>query len=138
MRRNLIVALMAPILGATSLTSPQTTNEIKRTPIATAELSPNKTVDHVQVTRLDFRPGQITARHMHPVPVVGYVESGVFIVQEEGQPQRRYTAGEAIYEPANMPIEHYDNESSTEPAVLIAYYLAGTEDTVLIKFLPAP
>ena len=136
MRRNLVVALMASILGATSLTSPQTTNEIKRTPIATAELSPNKTVDHVQVTRLDFRSGQITARHMHPVPVVGYVESGVFIIQVEGQPQERYTAGEAIYEPAT-PIEHYDNESPTEPAVLIAYYLAGVEDKVLIKFLPA-
>ena len=119
MSRNLIIALVASILGATSLTGPQTTNEIKRTPIATAELSPNKTVHYVQVTRLDFRPGQITARHMHPVPVVGYVESGVFIIQVEGQPQQRYTAGEAIYEPANTPIEHYDNESSTEPAVLV-------------------
>jgi quercetin dioxygenase-like cupin family protein len=56
---------------------------------------------------------------MHPVPVVGYVESGVFIIQVEGQPQQRYTAGEAIYEPANTTIEHYDNESSTEPAVLV-------------------
>ena len=119
MSRNLIIAFVASILGATSLTRPQTTNEIKRTPIATAELSPNKTVHYVQVTRLDFRPGQITARHMHPVPVVGYVESGVFIIQVEGQPQQRYTAGEAIYEPANTPIEHYDNESSTEPAVLV-------------------
>jgi quercetin dioxygenase-like cupin family protein len=119
MSRNLIIAFVASILGATSLTGPQTTNEIKRTPIATAELSPNKTVHYVQVTRLDFRPGQITARHMHPVPVVGYVESGVFIIQVEGQPQQRYTAGEAIYEPANTPIEHYDNESSTEPAVLV-------------------
>jgi quercetin dioxygenase-like cupin family protein len=119
MSRNLIIAFVASILGATSLTGPQTTNEIKRTPIATAELPPNKTVHYVQVTRLDFRPGQITARHMHPVPVVGYVESGVFIIQVEGQPQQRYTAGEAIYEPANTPIEHYDNESSTEPAVLV-------------------
>jgi quercetin dioxygenase-like cupin family protein len=136
MSRNLTIALVVSALGAASLTSPQTATEIKRTPITTAELVPNKTVDHVQVTRLDFRPGQITGRHMHPVPVVGYVESGVFIVQVEGQPQRRYTAGEAIYEPANTPIERYDNESSTEPAVLIAYYLAGAEDKVLIKFLP--
>ena len=118
------------------MTSPQTATEIKRTPITTAELVPSITVDHVQVTRLDFRPGQATGRHMHPVPVVGYVESGVFIVQVEGQPQRRYTAGEAIYEPANTPIERYENESSTEPAVLIACYLAGADDKVLIKFLP--
>jgi quercetin dioxygenase-like cupin family protein len=136
MSRDLTVALVVSVLGAASLARPQTTTEIKRTPITTAELAPSKTVDHVQVTRLDFLPGQITGRHMHPVPVVGYVESGVFIVQVEGQPQRRYTAGEAIYEPENTPIERYDNESSTEPAVLIAYYLAGAEDKVLIRFLP--
>jgi quercetin dioxygenase-like cupin family protein len=137
MIRNFTLALTASILGATSLAGPQTPTDIKRTPITTAELSSSKAVDHVQVTRLDFLPGQITARHMHPVPVVGYVESGVFIVQVEGQPQRRYASGEAIYEPANTPIERYDNESSTEPAVLIAYYLLGAEDKVLIKFLPS-
>jgi quercetin dioxygenase-like cupin family protein len=130
------IVLVASTSVLTSFARPQSAPELKRTPITTAELSPAKTVNHVQVTRLDFKPGQITGRHMHPVPVVGYVESGVFIVQVQGQPQRRYTAGEAIYEPANTPVERYDNGSSTEPAVLIAYYLAGAKDKVLIKFLP--
>jgi quercetin dioxygenase-like cupin family protein len=136
MNRNLIFLCAASILGGTASTRSQTAPEIKRTPILTAEVSPSKTVDHVQVTRLDFKPGQITGRHMHPVPVIGYVESGVFLVKIEGQIQQRYTAGQAIYEPANTTIERYDNESSTEPAVLIAYYLAGAKDQVLIKFLP--
>jgi quercetin dioxygenase-like cupin family protein len=136
MNRNLILLCAASILGGTALTRSQTAPEIKRTPILTAEVSPSKTVDHVQVTRLDFKPGQITGRHMHPVPVIGYVESGVFLVKIEGQIQQRYTAGQAIYEPANTTIERYDNESSTEPAVLIAYYLAEAKDQVLIKFLP--
>ena len=118
------------------MTNSETAPAIKRTPILTAEVSPSKIVDHVQVTRLDFTPGQITGRHMHPVPVVGYVESGVFLVKIEGQSQQRYTAGKAIYEPANTTIERYDNESSTEPAVLIAYYLAEAKDQDLIKFLP--
>jgi quercetin dioxygenase-like cupin family protein len=136
MNRNLIFLCAASILGGTALTRSQTATEIKRTPILTAEVSPNKTVDHVQVTRLDFKPGQITGRHMHPVPVVGYVELGVFLVKIEGQIQQRCTAGQAIYEPANTTIERYDNESSTEPAVLIAYYLAEAKDQVLITFLP--
>jgi quercetin dioxygenase-like cupin family protein len=136
MKRSLIFLCAASILGGTALTRSQTAPEIKRTPILTAEVSPSKTVDHVQVTRLDFKPGQITGRHMHPVPVVGYVESGVFLVKIEGKSQQRYTVGQAIYEPANTTIERYDNESSTEPAVLIAYYLAGAKDEVLIKFLP--
>ena len=137
MRKQLAIALIVSSFGTTPLATPQAATEIRRTPIITAELSPSKIVDHVQVTRLDFRPGQITGRHMHPVPVLGYVEAGVFIVQVQGQPQHRYTAGEAIYEPANTPIERYDNESSTEPAVLIAYYLSGAEDKILIKFLPS-
>ena len=136
MNQNLIFLCAASILGGTALTSSQTAPEIKRTPILTAEVSPSKTVDHVQVTRLDFKPGQITGRHMHPVPVIGYVESGVFLVRIEGQIQQRYTAGQTIYEPANTTIERYDNESSTKPAVLIAYYLAEAKDKVLIKFLP--
>src|ERR1035438_476561 len=124
MKRNLIIVFLVSILGGTALTRSQTAPEVKRTPILTAEVLPSQTVDHMQVTRLDFKPGQITGRHMHPVPVVGYVEFGVFLVKVEGQPQQRYSAGQAIYEPANTAIERYDNESSTEPAVLIAYYLA--------------
>jgi quercetin dioxygenase-like cupin family protein len=71
------------------------------------------------------------------MPVVGYVESGAFVVQVQGEPEHRYAAGDVIYEPPNTPIERYDNASSTEPAVLIASYLAGTEDNVLITMLPA-
>jgi quercetin dioxygenase-like cupin family protein len=134
MSRNLPLALLAAILAAPSLAQSQT--ELKRTPILTAPIAPNKTVDHVQVTRLDFPPGQATGRHMHPIPVVGYVQSGTFIVQIEGQPEHSYTAGEVIYEPANTTIARYDNASSTEPAVLIAYYLAGPDDKVLIQLLP--
>jgi len=117
------------------LTRSQTASEIKRTPVLTAKVLPSKTVDHVQATRLDFKPGQITGRHMHPVPVVGYVESGVFLVKIEGQIQQRYTAGQAIYEPATTTSERYDNESPTEPVVPIAYHLAGAKDEVVIKFL---
>lgn len=60
------------------------------------------------------------------MPVAGYVESGAFMVQVRGQPQRRYTAGEIIYEPANTPIERFDNDSLKDSALLVAYCLAGT------------
>jgi quercetin dioxygenase-like cupin family protein len=114
----------------------QCATDLKRTQIGTAAILPQKMVDHVQVTRLDFAPGQATGRHLHPMPVIGYVESGAFLVRVEGQPEHRYSAGEVISEPANLPIARFDNASSTEPAVLIAYYLAGPEDQVLIVKLP--
>jgi len=70
------------------------------------------------------------------VPVIGYVLFGAFIFQIEGQPERRCTAGEAIYEPANTTIARFDNESPTQPAAVIACYLAGPDDHDLIRFLP--
>jgi quercetin dioxygenase-like cupin family protein len=81
MKRKLSGLLTASVLALTSSALPQASNPLKRTPIATVDISPNKTVSHVQVTRLDFQPGQMTGRHLHPVPVAGYVESGAFIVQ---------------------------------------------------------
>jgi quercetin dioxygenase-like cupin family protein len=129
-------AFAVAALAALSCAHSQTATALKRIPLAAPAISPDKTVNHVQVTRLEFAPGQITGRHLHPVPVVGYVESGAFLVQIEGQPQRRYAAGEVVYEPANTPIERYDNESSTASAVLIAEYLAGADDSALITMLP--
>lgn len=109
---------------------------IQRTPLASHQLSPAKTVSHAEIVRLDFRPGMVTPPHSHPVPVITYVEKGAFLVQIEGGPARRYNQGEAVYEPANAHVLHYDNVSKTRPATAIAVYLAGPADRTLITLLP--
>jgi len=119
-----------------SLAAAQAQPVIKRTPLASHALTPPKPVSHVEVVRLDFLPGMVTPLHQHPVPVIGYVEQGAFDVQIEGQPLHRYKAGDSILEPANTRIAHFDNVSKTEPAVLIATYLAGPGDKSLITLLP--
>jgi quercetin dioxygenase-like cupin family protein len=137
MKTILLAALAVSALAPSSCTPQAHAAELRRTPLTVAKIAPGKVVDHVPVTRLDFSPGQATGHHQHPMPVVGYVESGTFVVQVQGEQERRYAAGEVIYEPANTTIERYDNASSNEPAVLIASYLAGVEDTALITMLPA-
>jgi quercetin dioxygenase-like cupin family protein len=132
---SVLLAALALVLSALAQTQPAT-SPVKRTPIATAQLATAKTVDHVQVTRIDYTPGQATGRHLHPMPVVGYVLSGSFLVQVQGQEPHTYATGEVIYEPAGIPIEKFDNASSSEPAVLIASYLAGSGEDTLIKMLP--
>jgi quercetin dioxygenase-like cupin family protein len=114
----------------------QTSAPLQRTPIASHTM-PGVTVDHVPVVRLEFKAGQPTGRHLHPMPVVGYVLEGTFVVKVEGRPEQRVTAGQSILEPANVTIERFDNESTTKPAVLIAHYLAGPGQTELIRLLPA-
>ena len=132
--RNFLTTAM--ILAATVVSvHAQTAPVIKRTPLATDAMSPSKNVTRVEVVRLDFLPGMVTPLHLHPVPVITYVEKGRFLFQIEGQPAHHYKAGDAVYEPANARILHYDNESKTEPAVLIASYLAGADDHALITLL---
>jgi len=133
-------SFLAPLIAAAfvSQAQAQPPEPLKRTPIATYDLAPDKAVARVVVVRLDFKPGQTTGRHLHPVPVVGDVIEGAFVVKVEGQPEKHYTAGQSIYEPANTVIERYDNASSSKPAVLVAHYLAGAGQTELIRFLPKP
>ena len=109
---------------------------LKRTLIATHELAPANEATSISVVRLDFEPGQPTGRHMHAMPVIGYVLEGAFVVKIAGQPERSFIAGQSICEPADTTIERFDNASSTEPAVLIAHYLAGPGETELIRLLP--
>lgn len=110
--------------------------EVKRIPIATVPLATAKTVDHVQVTRIEYEPGQATGRHVHPMPVVGYVLAGSFEVQVEGKDVHHYGTGEVIYEPPGTPIEKFDNGSRSQRATLLAYYLAGNGEDVVVKMLP--
>lgn len=131
MRNIFVVGLIAA-----GITAVQAQPVIKRTPLASQRLTPPKTVGHAEVVRLDFLPGMMTPLHQHPVPVIGYVEQGAFNVQVEGQPLHRYKTGDSILEPANTRIAHFDNVSKTEPAVLIATYLAGPDDKTLITLLP--
>jgi len=98
-----------------------------------------KVVDHVQITEIELEPGQPTGRHVHPVPVVGYVVAGQIHFQVEGEPPRRLRAGEAFYEPAGATILHFDNASPTQPATFVALYLAGQDEHEVIRMLdPVP
>lgn len=131
----LTVAAITAVSTLATAVLAQTVPPLKRTPIASHAL-PGVIVDHVPVVRLDFNPGQLTGRHTHPMPVIGYVLEGAFVVKVEGKPEQHFTAGQSILEPANTVIERFDNESTTKPAVLIAHYLAAPGQTELINLQP--
>ncbi|HMI52268.1 MAG TPA: cupin domain-containing protein [Candidatus Saccharimonadales bacterium] len=132
---SVLLAALVLVLSAFAQTQPAG-SPVKRTPLGTVQLETAKTVDHVQLTRIDYTPGQATGRHLHPMPVVGYVLSGSFVVQVQGKEPHTYATGEVIYEPPGIPIEKFDNASASQPAVLIASYLAGSGEETLLKMLP--
>jgi len=60
-----------------------------RTPIGSLPIAPSKVVTHVEMTRVDFLPGQIMPEHMHPVPVAGVVSKGSLAVSIGRDPVMR-------------------------------------------------
>ena len=104
--------------------------------LPTTSNPPALPLSRIRVVRLEFKPGQETGLHFHPMPVMGYVAEGAFIVQVEDGEVRRYQTGEIVLEPANTRITRFDNASSSEPrGRLIATYLGGEADDKLIEFL---
>jgi quercetin dioxygenase-like cupin family protein len=69
--------------------------------------------------------------HSNSAFIYAYVVSGQIASQVEGQPERIYHAGECWYE---MPGAHHlisRNASNTEPAKLLAVFVADTGDNAL-------
>jgi quercetin dioxygenase-like cupin family protein len=128
-----LLALVAALLLSATALSAQTA--VQRDTLGKYPLEPAKSVSRVEVQRLTLPPGGKSGRHIHAGPVVSYVLSGRIVVQPKGEQPHTYTAGQSIVEPANTPIEHFDNLSATEPAVFVANYLLSADDHELVRLL---
>jgi quercetin dioxygenase-like cupin family protein len=92
---------------------------------------PNVLGKSLVVEEVSYPPGGASAPHHHSAFVYAYVVSGQIASQVEGQPERIYRAGESWYE---TPGAHHligRNASNTEPAKLLAVYIADTGDNAL-------
>jgi quercetin dioxygenase-like cupin family protein len=94
-----------------------------------------KLVEHVEIKRIEFAPGQASGPHRHPCPVVGYVATGAIKFQIDGEAVQNLRQGDAFFEPQDVRIAHFDNASTSEPAAFIAFYLLGAAENELIEML---
>ena len=94
----------------------------------------HETVTTVDIKKVVIPKGMGAGKHFHPCPVVGYIVSGRVLFEIEGEDKKILTAGEAFYEPKNKTILHFDNASTEEPLIFIAFYLKEAEEE-LIKML---
>jgi quercetin dioxygenase-like cupin family protein len=102
-----------------------------RTPIGSLAIAPGKTVSHVEMTRVDFRPGEIMPKHLHPVPVVCVVSKGKFAARIGQAAERRVTVGETTIEPAGEVVHYFRNLSKKDGGQLYCAALAGPDDKQL-------
>lgn len=108
---------------------------IARTALLNATLQAATEIERVEVARVELAPAQPAGLHLHPCPVVGWVVAGVIRFQVADGPAVTLQAGDAFFEPANVPIPHFDNSSETEAAVFIACYLLAPGEQRLIEML---
>ena len=97
----------------------------ERARIVLAEALPKMDGEHLKATlvEVNYGPGESSAPHSHPCPVIGYVVAGTLRTQVRGEPVGVYTAGESFYEVANGVHAVSANASATEPARFVAFFV---------------
>ncbi len=90
---------------------------------------------HVQGKRIttlvvEFPPNGFSPPHHHAGSVTVYVLSGVIRSQLQGQPSIVYRAGESFFEPPGAVHLLAENMSATEPARILAVFVADEGATL--------
>jgi quercetin dioxygenase-like cupin family protein len=94
--------------------------------------APGKTITALVV---DYTPGGKSPPHRHGSAfVVGYVLSGSIRSQINGGEQRVFHTGESWTEAPNDHHMVSENASETEPAKLLAIFVADSSDDELVTF----
>ena len=99
--------------------------KIERSRVTFAHDLPRLNGDKLAVTivEVNYGPGEFSAPHSHPCPVIGYVLEGTIRTQVKGEPEAIYKAGESFYEPPNGIHLVSANASGKERARLLAYFV---------------
>lgn len=79
------------------------------------------------LVEVHYGPGESSAPHTHPCPVIGYVLQGAVKTQVNGEAEAIYKPGESFYEPPGSIHQVSANASATEPANLVAIFVCDHE-----------
>jgi quercetin dioxygenase-like cupin family protein len=129
--RGRSVAAMLGVVAAGFLGWGQARSDIQhaekseRARIVLAEALPKMHGEPLKATLLEvnYGPGESSAPHSHPCPVIGYVVAGTLRTQVRGEAEAVYKAGESFYEAANGVHAVSANGSATEPAKFVAFFV---------------
>src|SRR5262249_47123385 len=84
----------------------------------------------VTIVRVTSAPGATTPSHRHAGSVIAYVTAGTIRSQLAGGPVETFKVGESFFEPPGAIHLVSENASSTEPAELIAIFVADEGATL--------
>jgi quercetin dioxygenase-like cupin family protein len=129
--RDIVAAVIDPLcMSSASAGSSQDVVE----PIASHVL-PNVPGKRVTVVRVFYGPGGFTPPHTHSGSVTAYVTKGEIRSQLNNGPVEVFKVGQSFFEPPGTKHMVSANASTTEPAELIAVFVAdeGAQLTTLLQ-----
>lgn len=88
------------------------------------EALPNVPGKSITTITVDFPPGGYTPAHRHPGSVTAYVIKGAVRSQLAGSPPQVYGPGTTWFEPPGALHLFAENASATEPAQILAVFVA--------------
>ena len=96
---------------------------------------PNVAGKRVTVVRVFYGPGGFTPPHRHAGSVTAYITKGEIRSQLGGGPVETFKVGQSFFEPPGTTHLVSANASTTEPAELIAVFVAdeGAQLTTLVE-----
>ena len=103
-------------------------------PIASYAL-PNVPGKRVTIVRVFYGPGGFTPAHRHAGSVAAYITRGEIRSRLAGGPAEKFAVGQSFFEPPGATHLVSANASNTEPAELIAVFVAdeGAQLTTFIE-----
>ena len=126
------VSTMVEPLCATGAPAGSTLDTVE--PI-TSHALPNVPGKRVTIVRVFYGPGGFTRAHQHAGSVTAYITKGEISSQLAGGPVETFKVGQSFFEPPGATHLVSANASNTEPAELIAVFVAdeGAQLTTFIE-----
>lgn len=108
----------------------------ERVQVVSSQSLPNVPGKSITAIRVSYAPGGKSGKHHHAGSVLAYVLTGEIRSENSATgPAKVYKAGESFFEPPGSEHLVSENASATEPASLIASFIAddGAELTTFDK-----
>jgi quercetin dioxygenase-like cupin family protein len=126
-----ISSVVAPLCA----TSAAAGSPLDKVELIASHALPNVPGKRVTIVRVFYGPGGFTPAHRHAGTVTAYVTKGEIRSQLGGGPVETFKVGQSFFEPPGTTHLVSANASNTEPAELVAVFVAdeGAELTTMIE-----
>jgi quercetin dioxygenase-like cupin family protein len=124
----LTAATAASVAGPASAQPPATPGTSRRRDVIKQEL-PGEPAREISLIEVTYQPGAGSPPHLHANGVMAFVVSGTIASRVGDGPEQTFGTGQAWWEPPGAIHRVSRNASATEPATLLAIYIAPSGAT---------